>query len=224
MSPNIQNENNSQGNQELFYSSNIPPRDDYTQENETPKMSSETAIEIFGEAARQPVCDNLKLYCQQWGTKTREISEIERIIQTLPIIKNQISLRVLYETKVPRLRQDLHQIERHIRRLQRCLELLEKKKIFTSPADLPGHVDVNQLKDRVDIADVVSQWVELRQSGRTMKGKCPLHDDRSPSFVVYPDTQSWWCFACQEGGDAIEFIQKIRNCGFREAVAELQRL
>ena len=189
------------------------------------KITPEFAIEMCGEVARQPICNNLEEYCFKWRIKEKRIAELKRIIPTLPIIKGPISLRGLYEVMLPKMQQELRDIERHIRRLQRCLELLEGKPLFTNPATLPGHIDVGSLKERLDIIDVVSQWVDLRHSGNTYKGRCPFHSERTPSFVVYPESKSWHCFgACSEGGDAISFVQKIKNYDFREAVAELERL
>lgn len=224
MSRRPQKENDPRGKRESFRASNVPSPTVAAQEYTAPKITPEITIEIFGESARMPVCNNLKHYCQEWYTKTAQIAELERIIPTLPVVENAISLRGLYEVMLPRMRQERRQTERHIRRLQRCLELLEEREIFTKPANLPGRIDVTALKDRVGIADVVSQWVELRQAGRLFKGRCPFHNDRSPSFVVYTKTQSWHCFAGCGGGDAITFVQKINNCGFREAVAQIQKL
>jgi len=224
MSERLQKEKDPRGKRESFHALNVPSSSEGAQEYTAPEITPEIAIETFCEDAREPVCDNLKRYCREWQRKKAQIIELERIILTLPIIENQISLRGLYEVMLPKMQQELRQIEWHIRRLQHCLELLEQQKIFTKPADIPGHIDVSTLKNRLDIVDVVSRWVELRQSGRTHKGRCPFHDDRSPSFVVYPENKRWWCFACSEGGDVITFVQKIRNCGFREAVVELQRL
>lgn len=209
---------------ETRFAVSIPPSDRYFQDYIAPKITSEVAIEIFGEVARQPVCDNLKYYCLAWNAKKNNIAELERIIPTLPVVENSISLRGLYEVMLPRAQRELRQIERHIRRLQHCLELLEGRQLFSRPSDAPGHIDTDALKERLDIADVISQWVGLRQSGNTYKGRCPFHNDRAPSFVVYPATKSWWCFACNEGGDVITFVQKIKNCSFREAIAEAQRV
>lgn len=224
MSSRPQKENDPRSKRESFRASNVPSPTVAAQEYTAPKITPAIAMEIFGEAAREPVCDNLKRYCQEWYAKTKEITELERIMPTLPVIENAISLRGLYLVMLPKMKQELRQIERHIRRLQRCLELLEGRDIFTKPADLPGHVDVKILKDQVDVVDVIGQWVELRPGGRSLKGRCPFHKDRSPSFAVYPETQSWHCFAGCGGGDVITFIQKIKNCGFREAVTELSSL
>jgi len=82
---------------------------------------------------------------------------------------------------------------------------------------------VSQLKKSVSIEEVIGQHVELKRAGKSLKARCPFHDDKTPSFVVYPEQQRWHCFgACSEGGDVISFVQKIRNFTFREAISELK--
>lgn len=67
-----------------------------------------------------------------------------------------------------------------------------------------------------------SEKVPLHKAGRTYRGKCPIHDGKSSgSLAVYPDSQSWFCFGCGEGGDAIDFIQKKHGVGFKDALAIL---
>ena len=71
---------------------------------------------------------------------------------------------------------------------------------------------------RNDIEDVVQSYVQLRRRGRTCTGLCPFHTEKTPSFVVYPETQSFYCFGCGAGGDVITFIKKISNLEYVEAV------
>jgi DNA primase len=84
---------------------------------------------------------------------------------------------------------------------------------------------IDEVKSRLDIVDVVSDYVELRKSGRNYSTFCPFHaDTRSPSFVVFPETQGWHCFgACGEGGDVFTFIMKRENLPFGEALRVLAR-
>lgn len=77
---------------------------------------------------------------------------------------------------------------------------------------------LRELKERNDIVSVVSSYVNIRQRGRTYSGLCPFHSERSPSFTVYPDTESFYCFGCQTGGDVITFIKKIENLDYLDAV------
>lgn len=81
-----------------------------------------------------------------------------------------------------------------------------------------------EIKTRLDIVQYVQQYVPLKKAGRYHKACCPFHSERTPSFVVNADTQSWRCFgACAEGGDLFSFAMKYHNWTFREALEELAR-
>lgn len=80
------------------------------------------------------------------------------------------------------------------------------------------HEYIEEVVRRNDIVDLVGSYVQLRHRGRTHTGLCPFHSEKTPSFVVYPETQSFYCFGCGAGGDAITFIKKINNLDYVEAV------
>ena len=83
-------------------------------------------------------------------------------------------------------------------------------------------IDTERVKQRNPIADVVERHgVELRRSGGRLSGRCPFHEDHSPSFVVYPETRSFYCFGCGAGGDVIDFVCRSEGLGFREALERL---
>ena len=77
---------------------------------------------------------------------------------------------------------------------------------------------IQDVKDRIDIVDLINQYVPLRRAGVNAKGLCPFHKERSPSFTVNPERQSFKCFGCSEGGDVITFLQKIEGLTFPEAL------
>lgn len=77
---------------------------------------------------------------------------------------------------------------------------------------------VQDLCSRIDIEDVISSYVDLKRAGRNVKGLCPFHNEKTPSFTVFPDTKSFYCFGCNASGDAISFIMRIENLAYVEAV------
>lgn len=77
---------------------------------------------------------------------------------------------------------------------------------------------LQELKYKTDIEDVISTYVSLRKRGSTSLGLCPFHNEKTPSFTVYNDTQSFYCFGCGAGGDAVTFIKKIENLDYMDAV------
>ncbi len=84
---------------------------------------------------------------------------------------------------------------------------------------------IDDIKDRIDILDVVSETVKLKKSGRTYVGFCPFHaNTRTPSFVVWPESGTWKCFgACNTGGDVFTFLMKRDGLEFKDALHELGR-
>ena len=77
---------------------------------------------------------------------------------------------------------------------------------------------IQDLHDRLDIEEVISSYVSLKPAGRLFKGLCPFHGEKTPSFAVYEDTQSFYCFGCGVGGDVIMFIRNIENLDYLGAV------
>ena len=82
--------------------------------------------------------------------------------------------------------------------------------------------DIARVRELSPVADVISEHVTLKSAGGgSLKGLCPFHDERSPSFNVTPARGFWHCFGCGEGGDVISFVQKIDVLSFSEAVEHL---
>ena len=80
------------------------------------------------------------------------------------------------------------------------------------------HEYIEELTRRTDIVELVGSYVQLKRKGRLYGGLCPFHSEKTPSFYVYPDTQSFYCFGCGAGGDAITFTKKINSIDYPEAV------
>lgn len=80
---------------------------------------------------------------------------------------------------------------------------------------------LQELKYKTDIEDIISSYVTLKRRGATLVGLCPFHNEKTPSFTVYPATQSYYCFGCGAGGDAVSFVRKIENLDYLDAVKSL---
>ena len=80
----------------------------------------------------------------------------------------------------------------------------------------------DEIKGRIDVVDFISRYVPLQRAGRSYKACCPFHQERTPSFVVFPETGTWRCFgACSIGGDIFSFLMQKENMDFREALQAL---
>jgi DNA primase len=81
--------------------------------------------------------------------------------------------------------------------------------------------EVQQIKDRINIVEVVGQYVQLRRAGRNYSGRCPFHNERTPSFMVSPERGTYICFGCGEKGDVFSFIQKLDGVDFVTVLKQL---
>lgn len=78
--------------------------------------------------------------------------------------------------------------------------------------------DIQRIKDTIDIVDFINEYVRLKPAGVNHKGCCPFHNEKTPSFMVNRDRQSWYCFGCSKGGDIFTFVQEIEGMEFIEAL------
>lgn len=103
-----------------------------------------------------------------------------------------------------------------------CLEALKiVRSQRPNPQPIRGRINVEELKARTDIVEVVERYTTLRKAGKNFTGCCPIHGDKHPSLTVYPDQQSWYCYGCNRGGDVIAFVQAVENTDFRGATTIL---
>jgi DNA primase len=82
---------------------------------------------------------------------------------------------------------------------------------------------VAEVRDRTEIVDLVSNYVQLKKTGRSYKGLCPFHQEKTPSFVVFPESGNFHCFGCGRGGDVFNFYMGVEHVEFREALQELAK-
>ena len=128
------------------------------------------------------------------------IRGIARHARTLPHILTALGLSVLPLAEGFWIAQVLPAVRSEMERRSR-------------PKPLPGSGPIAPLK-ALDIVEEASRFTELTGSGDRLKGKCPLHEERTPSFYVYADTQRWHCYgACASGGDLVDLLARLDGIG-----------
>ena len=90
-------------------------------------------------------------------------------------------------------------------------------------AGYQGEDTVQLIKDAADIAEIIGEHVSLKRAGTNLKGLCPFHSEKTPSFTVNPDRKTYHCFGCGEGGDVFSFMMNFHRLSFAEALKELAR-
>lgn len=83
---------------------------------------------------------------------------------------------------------------------------------------------IQELQDKVDIESVVSSNISLKRRGKTLVGLCPFHNEKTPSFTVYPESNSFYCYGCGAGGDVITFVRRMENLDYIEAVKAVAQI
>jgi len=97
---------------------------------------------------------------------------------------------------------------------------IKKAQAPTPVPHLAGHIDIEAVRERTDIVTLAEKYgIRLLKSGNNFKALCPFHSDKSPSFYLCPDEKRFHCYGCQADGDFIDFVMKLENIGFKEAVS-----
>jgi DNA primase len=91
------------------------------------------------------------------------------------------------------------------------------------PEGSRGSWDLEEIRRRADLVELISPHVRLRKAGRRLTGLCPFHQERTPSFSVDPETGLWYCFGCKVGGDVFRFVEMVEKVSFQDAVELLAR-
>ena len=190
-----------------FQSSNTP------QGNLARQAVLKELFDIFPESMAI-VQDKLK----ELGRKKKEIEDTIR--ESLGLIRARCkdSFSQWFWSEVVRLdaEPELKEVERRLFHWRGLKSRLEGKPLYTK--DTRQNVPFAK---EIPILSVVEQKTRLRKVGRNYTGKCPFHKERYPSFYVYPNTNSFYCFGCAKGGDVIRFVELTEGLSFMEAVKRL---
>lgn len=171
-----------------------------------PKYTPEQLLEIFPEA-REIIPEKIA----EWEEVKNDVEKV--IVQKLTAIKNSGVNEVSkhFHREVVKLTdgKELMAADSHIARLKRMVYKPKKTK---------GNVTQEDIEDAMKIPLDTLLDCKLRQSGKNLSGLCPFHSERTPSFYIYTDTNSFYCFGCQKSGNSINLVRYLHGYGFIEAV------
>lgn len=110
--------------------------------------------------------------------------------------------------------------EEYLEVINTAIKLIRSK--MPKPKPIDGKLSIQEIKEHSDIVEVAERYTKLKKAGANFKGSCPLHSDNSPSMVIYPGEQRWWCFQCNQGGDVFDLVEKVEHCDIKQAAAILR--
>jgi hypothetical protein len=171
-----------------------------------PKLTDKQWLDIFPEA-RDMIVVKLTEYQAEKENLAQQVRSKLISIQNYDEVTYYWLRTWIKATDGPRL----SELESHIIRLKRLLyrnQQDNKNSITIDTLELARALPIEQLLDSPP----------LRKSGRTLSALCPFHQDKSPSFFIYSDQNRWWCYGCNQGGDAITFVRLSQGLSFKEAV------
>lgn len=175
------------------------------------RLTDKELLAIFPEA-KQVIPEKIN----EWGQKRVEFSDI--IKKKLTLIKYKIvdefSRWFWREWIKVNEGQELLKVDAHISRLKRLL--------FVASGRIPKKGITDEMMQQaltVPIENIID--TQLRRSGKALVGLCPLHQEKTPSFFVYPESNSFYCYGCNQGGNVINFVRLLHSYSFKEAVQYL---
>lgn len=180
-----------------------------------PRYTDKELLEMFPEARGM-----IPLKIQKWELVRQEITNSIKAKLQVIYKKSAQENQWFWRAVVKYLdRQRLAETHRHLVRLRRQLALARNDKPKKG-AITQEHI---QRALTVPLVDIAMQRLKLRGSGRTFVGLCPFHNEKSPSFHIYPANNNFYCFGCQKGGNVINFVRELDGLSFREAIDYLTR-
>lgn len=177
-----------------------------------PKFGDKELLEIFPEA-KVVIPEKIK----EWTRVKRELTD--KIKSKLLFVRDKMTddfcKQFWREWAKIKYGPELVKVEMHIQRLKRMLIISEGKKI-------KGHLDETEIQTAlaVPIENLVTHPLK-KSGGKSLIGLCPLHNEKTPSFHVYPEQNRFWCYGCNQGGDVINFVRLLNGFSFQEAVRYL---
>ena len=179
-------------------------------------LSDRELLQVFPQA-KETLPEKLK----EWQEKEKQIKEF--IKHDLRLIRGRVkdNLSRWFWGEVVKMgvADKLLEVERQIQRLKRLI-LISKGNV-SGPTNF-SREKLEQAKS-TSIVEVASSFLKLRRSGRNYVTLCPFHQEKHPSFYIYPETNSFYCFGCLKGGDIIRLVELAFNYSFKKAVEYLTR-
>ena len=134
-------------------------------------------------------------------------------------------MRLIVLTSMPYLIGMISAFGAGIERLLAEEAIVIKQKTQPKPKAIAGHIDIESIKSRVDIVNIIKGYgITLKKTGHNFKGLCPFHNEKAPSFTVYPEQNRFHCYGCFADGDVFAFIMKIENIDFATAAMKASTL
>jgi len=175
-----------------------------------PRFTDKELLEIFPEA-KAVIPEKIAEWTEKWNRVLDAIKKKLTIVKHNSAPQNQWFWREWVKVADG---EELLEVEGHIGRLKRLLAVGKGRR----PKGWLTEEEIQQAST-VPIENLINQ--PLRKSGKALVGLCPLHNERHPSFYIYPETNSCWCYGCNQGGDVINFIKLLHGYQFKEAVQYL---
>jgi len=177
------------------------------------RIKDQELLEIFPEA--KPVLPQL---LNEWQNKRSALTkELNRKLQITKLGASNESDRFFWtEWFKFKYRDEISEADKNVSRLKRLIALSNNDSRISS--------NENQIENAltVPISSVIQ--IKLRKSGNKLCGLCPLHNDKSPSFFIYPESNSFYCYGCNKGGNVINLVRFLHNYTFPEAIKFLNNL
>lgn len=157
---------------------------------------------------------------KEWqAIESNILKEIKPILSKIREIKDEFSQWFWREVLKVLASDRLAEAVNNIQRLKRLILIAEGKK-RDKTGDLTKDLEIAR---QTQILNIAGSFLRLRRSGKNYSALCPFHSEKHPSFYIYPETNTFYCFGCQKGGDVIKFVELAFGYSFKEAVNYLKR-